>query len=374
MKPKVLALVGELDGTVDGCTVWRIIQPFTELQKQGYKQAGWDYMDNPLVVRIVHLYDAVILPRRHWLPEDQEKGEKWVAAMHKANIAVIFEVDDDMFSDDFVRRLIVTHGKDPQAAEMVRTCITRSLQMADGVTVSGQRLATIVRRLTDKPVRVVPNYLDLAWFRQIQSQATRQVKGLTIGWAGGVRPDSDVEQMAIAWSRIAKRFPEVTFVVQGHQAQIIYDLVPHERIAALDWLPITEYPAGMVNIDIGCCPLADSPFNRAKTYIKAMEYAAGGAAVVASPTVYSQIIDPGHDGYICTTADEWETALAELVADPDHRQGMAKRLLTKVEKEHSLEQNAWRWPVAWGEIVEDFRRRRTRVIVPAGYRRERVHA
>lgn len=362
--PKVLALVGELDGSVDGCTVWRVLQPFTELSRQGYKGMGWDYMDNPLVARFVHLYDAVILPRRHWLPDDWDKGKKWVENLHRAGIAIIYEVDDDMVSDDFVNRLIVTHGKDPQQAELVRQSVLHTIKLVDGVTVSCQRLATIIRRHTNKPVKVVPNFIDLDWFTAVQKEATRRVTGLTIGWAGGARPDSDVEQMAIAWGRLAARFPQVTFVVQGHQAPAIYDNVPHDRLAVLDWLPITDYPAGMVNIDIGCCPLSDTPFNRAKTYIKAMEYAAGGTAVVASPTVYSQIIKHEHDGYICQTADEWEAALTRLVERPHLRQRMTRRLRSKVKEHHSLASNVWRWPLAWGEIIEDFQRQRTPVLIP----------
>jgi glycosyltransferase involved in cell wall biosynthesis len=315
----------------------------------------------------------VIIPRRHWLPADWEKGRLWFQALHRAGIAVIYEVDDDMFSDDFVRRLIVTHGKAPEKAEEVRRCVLHTLKQADGVTVSSQRLATIVRRLTDKPVVSVANYIDLDWFTAVQRESRRAVPGLTIGWAGGARPDSDVAQMAMAWGRIARRWPDVTFVVQGHQAQTIYDHVPHNRIAAVDWLPIDQYPAGMVNIDIGCCPLGDSPFNRAKTYIKALEYAAGGAAVVASPTVYGQIIENGRDGCICRTADEWQAALEQLVASANRRKRLAQQLLAKVEAQHSLAGNAWRWPVAWGEIVTDFRRRNAaRQIATAPARRMRV--
>ena len=376
MNPKVIALVGGLDGNLDGCTFWRCIWPITELERQGYKGVGWDFLDNPMVAAIVHLYDAIILPRRHWLPEDWNKGKSFIRAVHNAGIAIIYEVDDDLFSDDFVRRLITVHDKTPAKAEEVRQCIVRTLKMADGVTVSCQRLATIVRRLTDKPVKVVGNYIDYDWFTAVQREAERDVPGLTIGWAGGVRPDSDVEAMAVAWGRVARRFDHVTFVVQGHQAKIIYDHVPHERIAALDWLHITEYPAGMVNIDIGCCPLSDTPFNRAKTYIKAMEYAAGGSAVVASPTVYGQIIEDGYDGYICTSADEWEMALNTLIASPNGRQRMAQNLRHKVEDRHTLAGNAWRWPLAWGEIVEHFQRgrRAASLIRPKRPKRERVAA
>lgn len=295
--------------------------------------------------------------------------------LQAAGIAVIYEMDDDMMSSDFVNRLITIHGKDPEKAQLVADSTKYALGLVDGVTVSSQRLASLVRRVTDKPVVVVPNFIDLPWFQGIQKKAQRQVKGLTIGWAGGARPDYDVEQMAIAWGRLAQRFPHITFVVQGHQAKVIYDNVPHERIAAVDWLPIDQYPAGMVNIDIGCCPLADTHFNRAKTYIKAMEYAAGGAAVVASPPVYEQIIEHGTDGYLCQTADEWETALAGLVESANHRNRIAQRLSSKVEAQHSLAGNAWRWLGAWDEIISDFQRRRTRaqIVIPTRYGRERVY-
>jgi glycosyltransferase involved in cell wall biosynthesis len=352
----VLAVVGDLDGTVDGCTVWRVLQPFSELDRQGYPGVGWDYMDNPLVATIVHLYDAVILPRRHWMPEDWDKGRAWVDAMHKAGIAVLYEIDDDMVSDDFVNRLIHTHDKPVDKANLVRDCVLNTLSLVDGVTVSSQRLATILRQHIDKPIEVVPNFIDWDWFTAVQKAVPREVEGLTIGWAGGIRPDSDVDQMAIAWGRIARRFPDVTFVLQGHQAPIVYEHVPADRLRVLDWMPITEYPAGMKNIDIGCCPLSDTPFNRAKTFIKAMEYAAGGAAVVASPTVYGQIIEHKYDGFVCRTADEWEEALAVLVDKPKKRKVMARRLRRKVMRHHRLSENAWRWPVAWKRLIDGYRR------------------
>jgi glycosyltransferase involved in cell wall biosynthesis len=351
MHAKVLALVGEQDG----CFLWRIALPFTELQRQGYRGIEWGMREDNRLAQIVHQFDAVILPRLHWPIEERAKADQWFKALHRAGLAVIYEVDDDLFSEDFVRRLVVQHGKSPAEAKERQSCILHALRSCDGVTVSGQRLATMVREYTDQPVKVVPNFIDLTWFHKVQKAAQRQVPGLTIGWAGGNRPDADVEIMARAWARIAKRYPQVTFVIQGHHAKVLYDLVPNERIAMLDWMPIDQYPAGLVNIDIGCCPLGDTKFNRAKTYIKAMEYAASGAAVVASPTVYSQLIDPTVNGYLATSVDEWEGYLSLLVESYTLRRDLSKRLLAKVRREHSLTRQAWRWVEAWDEITAHYR-------------------
>src|SRR5690606_28047030 len=133
--------------------------------------------------------------------------------------------------------------------------LVRALRYADGVTVSSDHLAHTVEAITDRPVHVVGNHIDLPWFRGMKEANPRWIEPLTIGWAGGMRPDSDVEQMAIAWGRIAKRYPDVTFVVMGHLPQIIFDNVPPERVKTIPWMSIAEYPAGIGNIDIGCCPL-----------------------------------------------------------------------------------------------------------------------
>jgi glycosyltransferase involved in cell wall biosynthesis len=356
MIPKVLAVVGDNDG----CALWRIFQPFGELQRQGFA-AEWGYRTDAKLAGIVHKFDAVIVPRLHWPVEEQDQADRWFNALHAAGKAVIFEVDDDMFSDDFYRRLVVLHGKEVRAAEEVLQSVLYTLQSSDGATVSSQRLATIVRRYTDKPVHVVPNYMDLKWFRAVQAKSERKVKGLCIGWAGGLRPDSDVEQMAIAWGRIAQRYPHVTFFVQGHHAEVITRNIPADRLKSSDWLPIEAYPLPLVNVDIGCCPLSDTGFNRAKTYIKAMEYAVSGAAVVASPTVYGQIIEDGYDGYIVQTVDEWEDRLARLIESSNLRNRLQQRLLSKVETQHSLEANAWRWVAAWSDIIEKYR---ARIVVP----------
>jgi glycosyltransferase involved in cell wall biosynthesis len=366
---KPLALIGDKDG----CAMWRVFQPFAELQRRGYP-AEWGDRDDNRLAAIVHKFNAVILPRLHWPLNERDKAEHWFNALHRAGLAVIYEVDDDLLSDDFRRRLTEIHGKTQAEADEVVSGVLHTLSMVDGVTVSNPYLKRMMQRRTDKPVVVVPNAIDLNWFTAVQKLADRRVPGLTIGWAGGVRPDTDVEQMAYAWQRVAQDYPHVNFVVFGHQANVIYDLVPHERIYALEWLPIEAYPMGLVNIDIGCCPLADTHFNRCKTFIKALEYAASGAAVVASPTVYGDLIELGRDGLIARTADEWYAALSSLIDSANVRNRMAQNLLHKTERDHSLTGNVLNWPVAWNIIREDFdrRRRQPQIIVPAwsNYRRQ----
>jgi glycosyltransferase involved in cell wall biosynthesis len=342
----------------NGCSLWRVFQPFAELQKQGYDGAQWGWRHDDSLGEIVHLFDAVVLCRLSWQPEDWDKATAWVDTLHRAGKAVIYEVDDDLFTPVVVKQQVESRlewGRSQEQLEAEARARTFAINLCDGITTTTQRLATVLRTLTDKPVHVVPNVIDLAWWRAVQSHATRLDKGVTIGWAGGRRPERDLEMMAQAWGRIAARFPKVSFLVQGYLPQVIAEHVPEERLRVLPFMPIQEYPLGMACIDIGCCPLADTPFNRAKSPIKAFEYAASGAAVVASPTVYGKLIEDGWDGLIANDVDQWVFALSRLLVHPDWRKSRARRLLNKVEKEHCLQQEAWRWPAAWGQIVEAFR-------------------
>jgi glycosyltransferase involved in cell wall biosynthesis len=369
---RVLAMVEDLDG----CALWRVLLPFSELQRQGYQDIAWDSHKNPLVTYLFHAdwwknhqYDAVILPRKHWATDDQWMADRWFRSLHSADISVIYEIDDDLFSEDFEERLVTTKGYTAKKARSRRGDIMHTIERCDGVTVSSQRLATMARQYVDIPIQVVPNYIDLRWFKRVQKagQRDQNLTGITVGWAGGARPDADVEQMATAWGILAEKYPKVTFVIMGYFPKIFYEKVPEERIATIEWMPVESYPVGMLNIDIGCCPLSNTIFNRAKTFIKAMEYAASGAAVVASPTVYGQLIDHGEDGYIANTVDEWVEYLSALIEDYRHRHDISKKLLAKVRKHHSLETQAWRWIYAWTELVKEHRQKQNgRILLPEG--------
>jgi glycosyltransferase involved in cell wall biosynthesis len=348
--PSVLALVGDMTGP----TLWRVLQPITALEKVGYA-CGWDLNHNPAISAIAPAFDGYLLPRFSWAPEHLKMAEAWFASTRKAGKFVVYDADDDIFTGAETHRRVEldwTEGKSFEQLEAERWERIWAMQQCDGVTVSTQRLATIVRGFTQKPVVVVPNAIDLRWFRGVVQATPRQIPGLTIGWAGGRRHDRDVEQMAEAWGRIARRYPDVRFVVQGHQPPVILEHVPFDRIARLPWMSLETYPSGLAQIDVGCCAVADTPFNRPKSNIKAMEYAAAGAAVVASPTLYAGLVDGGYSGFIAETAGEWEDALAQLVEQHATRKMMAKRLLKTVERRHSLAGNLWRWPAAWSAIQE----------------------
>jgi glycosyltransferase involved in cell wall biosynthesis len=354
--PSVLALVSDMTGP----SLWRVLWPISALEKAGYP-CGWDLKDNHLIGAIAPSFDGYILPRMSWPTSHRRAAEAWFASIRRAGKFVVYECDDDLFTQHLTQRSIEldwTDGHSVAELDERRFQGIWAMQQCDGVTVSTQRLATIVRTYTDKPVAVVPNAIDLPWFQGVVRAGQRQTAGLTIGWAGGRRHDRDVAMMAKAWGRIAARYPEVTFVVQGYLPPVVLEHVDPARLRVIDWQPLESYAAGLREVDIGCCAVADTPFNRAKSNIKAIEYGAAGCAVVASPTLYAGLVDHGSSGFLAETADEWEDALEQVVTRPSLRSMMARRLYKTVERHHTLSRNLWRWPAAWQAIAEGARERR----------------
>ena len=352
--PRVLHLVGDRTG----CTMYRVFQPVAELQRQGAPAwaAAWTWKDTPELGDLLLRYDAVVLARLSWAGTNRADGYRWIGGLRAIGRRVWYEVDDDLFSPWITHQQLrggTRPDKTPEQLEGERQARIDALGWCDGAIVTSQRLATVVRQYTDALVVVVPNAIDWRWARAVIKQAgPREVPPVTVGWAGGARPDADTAEMAWAWGELARQRPDARFVVQGHQPRPVYDAVPQDRITAIGWLPLDYYVAGLRNVDIACCPLADKPFNRAKTPVKVFEAAAAGSAVVASPTVYRAVLTHGEDGYLCETGEEWLGALERLVDDETERRRLAGNLRRRVATAHSLEANAWRWPAAWTRLAQ----------------------
>lgn len=356
MSARVLALVGD----ENGCSLWRTFLPFAELCRLGHV-AEWarkDDADKVLPWVAAGAFEAVILPRLSW--REQAVARRWVQSLHRAGLTVIYEVDDDVFSPQIAARQHATTEPDKtlETLEQDRRDRISALRLCDGVTVSNPALARVVRQYVDTPVCVVPNSIDVRWWRRVLRGVRRLVPPLTIGWAGGARYQEDLAPLAKAWHTIAGRYPDINFVVQGFMAETLIEAVPEGRCRRLPWLPLEEYPRALLNIDIGCASVADNHFNRCKTPIKLWEYTMAGAVSVVSPTLYGEVATDGEDCLVAETAAEWTAALVRLVEDAQLRRRLWRAQRRRVAESFSLERNVLEWPKAWGEIIQQARRPR----------------
>jgi glycosyltransferase involved in cell wall biosynthesis len=355
--PRVLYLTGQRDA----CAYWRVLAPATALVARGYPVRVFDTFDDRAAA-VARQVDVLILPRHGWEPADWLAGLRWFADRRREGLTILYETDDDVFSEAWVTQGQAVRPDRPRAL-LAQDGVQRikALQQCDGVIVSTPRLATLVRTYTRAPVVVVPNAIDWATWRATCVQGLppwgADPRQVVIGWAGGKRDEGDLRPVAEAWARIARRYPATRFVVAGWPAPCLTGAVPSDRLRCAAWLPIDVYPTAYKGWDIGCAPLEDKAFNFYKSPIKCYEAAAAGAAVVASPVVYGSVIRHGRHGLLARTAAEWEAALARFVTDPRFRRGCAARLAARVERRYSLAANLSRWPASWAYLHAQARAR-----------------
>lgn len=303
-------------------------------------------------------YNMVMTPRAHW--STQEESDAWIALVRNYGLAWMYEMDDDGWSEDIVKRQArlfdVEWNKGEQRLEEERQERVRLIRQADGVIVSSHRLAEVARSLTDRPVYFVPNLLDAGWFAERLQGSKRIIPPLTIGWSGGQRDEVDLAIMAEAWTRIAARFPHVRFVVQGLQPRILTGAVPSERLTLLNWISLPDYPRALLNIDIGCCGVAPGVgFNLAKTAIKWYEMTLSGAACVVSDTLYGAEARDGTDALVAETVDEWENQLARLIEDVPLRRKIQRNAKKIVTEKHALDSGWTKWLESFSGGLEYYR-------------------
>jgi glycosyltransferase involved in cell wall biosynthesis len=348
-----------LTATHSGCEKWRVAWPVAALQAQGYP-AAWQYRDTPPPADLAQRYAAVSLTRLSWPPEHYATAVRWIDDLHAQGLAVLYELDDDILSDAFeAQAQVMQPARTLAELRAERLARRKALALCDGVTVPTPALAQLVEQYTRKPVAVVPSAIPWAAWRAECRKGLRYGDGVTIGWAGGKRTDGDFVEMAEAWGRIAARYPAVRFVTVGYCSPLIRAAVPATQLIAVPWQPVDIYQRAHRGIDIMCCPLADTPFNRCKSPIKAFEAAAAGAVVVASPTVYGQVMRNSIDGLFATTAADWTKALAVLLDQPGSRGYLKQVWAERVRTRHNLDVDASAWPRAWQRLIGVVR-------VPAG--------
>lgn len=365
--PSALALVPEKNA----CFWWRLGWPFHRLALAGYP-TRYIMHDHPDVVAAAADFDLLIQQRISYTDLDQ--GRQLVDHIHRAGKLLVLETDDDMWVAREEQKSHAEMGvQKPDATPEQRRASTL---LYDGVIVSSERLRTVLHTFApDLPCEVVPNAIDLdRWQAESIGWRRNITDRVTVGWFGGDRYDRDVEVLAEAWREIAARHPAVHFVIMGHQAQPLVDAVPAHRLHAIQWLPPNGAPdrpfygVGVAEIDIGCCAVAPTMFNAAKTPIKLWEFTASGAAVVGTPWLYGPYIEHGVDGLVADTKDEWVSALDRLVRSSRARRELRERMLVKVQERYSLAVNLWRWPAAWIELARAARERaappRPLVLVP----------
>lgn len=254
--------------------------------------------------------------------------------------AVVVDADDAMWCIDRDNTAYDAWNKGPHHWRW----LGEAAEIADMVTVTTTSLAK--RYGKHGRAEVLPNCVPGELPSVVQPVRGSLDPTVTIGWAGftATHP-GDLRMVGDAVRR-----------VQADTGCIVRVIGDAEG-ASRDWgcsvekvqpTPIgLPYYTALTTLDIGLVPLRDHQFNRAKSYLKALEFAANGVAVVASDTPANRELSRTVPIYLADTPDKWYDSIMALITDPHIRRSRVVSALTEISMSKTYETNAAAWVAVW---------------------------
>jgi glycosyltransferase involved in cell wall biosynthesis len=300
---------------------YRAIGPVTALARRGHQLVFVDggTADAATMVSC----DVVLVYRRSDAPTQDA-----ITRLADSGVAVVYDNDDDFLTmpaqdpafsqwDDAARQRVFERS--------LRIARRASLMLATSEGVAERYRAAGVRR-----VEVVPNYLPYDAMREPVPH-----EGVVIGWVAGAEHHIDVTAIPLvdALERILRRHRDVRVECIG------LDLALSRRYRHDKLVPLENgLRERLAAWDIGLAPLADHPFNRARSDIKLKEYAACGVPWLASPVAPYRSLGEEQGGRLVPD-DQWFDALHRLVRKRRDRERMSAAGMDWAKRESI----AWRY-------------------------------
>jgi glycosyltransferase involved in cell wall biosynthesis len=175
-----------------------------------------------------------------------------------------------------------------------------------------------------------------------------------IGWTGSVFTHPHDLQVvgtglrtALDRSPLASRF-SILGQARGAQERLGLAHPPAE----IEWLGSVDHYLQEIGhqFDIGIAPLRNDRFNRAKSWLKPLEFASRGVYVVRS------VIDEYESlgiGMRAKSPKDWAKWIDKGVRDPDYRRTVAASMREQVRNSFTTDHTAERWVSAWRQALDN---------------------
>jgi hypothetical protein len=331
---------------------WRVESPFNQLRKYGIDARSIDLDDN-----IDEDVDILVLPKM-WIPIDaREAALNLFARIRESGTIIVYDADDDIWSEGYPQHVIQTYWNEEKGLELFDQLVNVASELransiwtasqCDAITVSTHNLADYVRSQFDTPVYVIPNAIDVERFQSTyrkREELEDESETVTIGWAGGARPQHDLEPMLAAWNILAAR-ADVQFVIAGWLPKLDSCQAAISKMIYHGWTDVDSYQSNML-VDIGCVSVRDTEFNARKSTIKAWEFAATGAFVVGSKALYGTEPIP-----YCEDTRDWVKTLEYYIEHAAARREYARQYRRHVMNQYDIRYNWVYWMDAYEKIT-----------------------
>jgi glycosyltransferase involved in cell wall biosynthesis len=194
-------------------------------------------------------------------------------------------------------------------------------------------LATYARQFNPEVV-VNPTTIDTVHLHnRVRDQSSPG--RLVIGWTGTHSTLKYLDQVVPVLAKLEAEGLDFEFRVISNQPPQF----PLRSLAFLPWRKETEI-ADLLGFHVGLMPLEDDPWAKGKCAFKALQYMALGVPALVSPVgMNTEVVQHGHNGFVCATPAEWEASLRALLADAGLRQRLGQAARATIEARYSVTSN-----------------------------------
>jgi GT2 family glycosyltransferase/glycosyltransferase involved in cell wall biosynthesis len=327
------------------CAYIRLLQPLD------HPGIGGDFEVRVADTTSVMDIDADIIATQRYALPDAKAVDALAAHARKIGATLLYDLDDDLLNI----------GRNHPEAERLRPkapIIRRILAAADAVWVSTRVLADSIADVAAN-VTIVPNGLDERIWATSPPHVPPAAGPARLLCMGTTTHERDFAMIAPALVRLKQEFGnDIEIDLLGMTGSP--DIPPEINRIGVPLHATLSYP-GFVHWltsvwpgwHIGLAPLLDTPFNRAKSPIKVMDYAALGLAVLASDIpVYRGSLAGGPAGQLVANDPRaWHAALSWLVRNRSLRLGMAAEARPGLLAASSLAVQAGARRDAWKQLL-----------------------
>ena len=352
-----LVKIGVFPADIFGCGYYRLIWPAMQLQLDGHDIDIINPMDRHAMfsaevdestgnltgehIRFPEQYDVIVLQRvtnRHVaqiVPYITAKGT-----------AVVIDVDDDLHNISMTNPMYFAlhpkkrpgHPAADHSWEWAEYAFSRATMVVTTTDALAKKYGHVARK--------IPNYVPS------QALDVDHEDSPIFGWGGGIHSHADdIPALGNTVNRL---------VGEGHRFRVIgpdtgirqaFRLQRREDFEATGPIQLEYWISALGMLGVGLAPLASSAFNRAKSWLKPLEYAAAGVPSVVSPSpAYIELNKQYGIGDVAERPKDWYRLVRRLVTDEAYRleRSAAGRAAAS---ELTIEKHAWRWMEAWSEAL-----------------------
>ena len=236
------------------------------------------------------------------------------------------------YNDNFYSPPPSSPVADAWASPLLWESYETMIRHSDALIVTGEGLRRLFDGRFDCETVALENHLPEPPrpFSEIWSDPSDTI---WLGWGGSIGHAPDLLAILPALRDLLAEIPRLRLKVMGNTSLPSYFAISPDRYAFVPWGTMAEYYRFWEGVHLGFAPLLDSPYNRCRSDVKAVEISASGALPILSKLLpYEQFIKrTGTPSY--ESLSDFKDVVHSLCANVDSMRAQAERCHAYVASE-----------------------------------------